>query len=81
MRKERVDTLDLVHDLRDPEVDDEARERERIGSPHVVLASHELEHRVERNRGRLVEIFVEAEGRPGLGRPGDRGADLELAES
>ena len=45
---------------------------ERLASAEPVLAHHELEHPLDRERSRLVEILVEPEGQPGLGRPRDR---------
>ena len=72
MREAGVHAADAVHHLRDPQVDDDARERERLTPLEAVLAAHELEHRVDRERRRLVEVLVEPEREPRLGRPGDR---------
>ena len=72
VRESRVDTPRAVHELRHAQVDDDARERQRLTPLDAVLAAHELEHPVDRERGRLVEILVEAEGQPGVRRPRDR---------
>src|SRR5207302_642409 len=65
-----VDAADAVDELRYPEVDDGARKRERFSPVETMLATHQLEHVLGRERGRLVEVLVEAEGEPRLGRPG-----------
>ena len=64
-----MDAADAVHELRDAQVDDGARERERLAALESVLAPHQLQHVVDGERGRLVEILVEAEREPRLGRP------------
>ena len=63
VREPRVDSANAVDHLRDAQVDDDARERERLATFETVLAPHELEHRVDRDRRRLVEILVESERR------------------
>src|SRR5262245_60594858 len=78
VREHRVDTPNAVDHLRDPQVDGEAREGQRLGPLDAVLATHEPEHRVDRDRSRLVEILVEAEREPRRGRPRHRGRELEV---
>src|SRR5262249_55437720 len=60
------------------EIHHEARQRKRFGTLQTVLAPHELEHRVDRERRRLVEILVEAEREPRIRRPSDRRRELEI---
>ena len=72
VREPRVNPLSAVHKLRHAEIDDDARQRECLAALEPVLATHELEHAVEGERRRLVEILVEAERQPGLRRPRDR---------
>ena len=54
-----------VHDLRNPEIDDEARQRKRVGAAHSELPSHQREHAVERDLPRDGDVLVEAERDPG----------------
>src|SRR4051794_25265629 len=61
----RVRSPHAVDDLRDPQVDDHARQRERLPAPDPVLARQQREHPLERLRGGLVEVLVEAERDPG----------------
>ena len=77
VREPRVDPPSAVHELGHAQVDDDAREGERLASLEPVLATHELEHPVDRDRGRLVEVLVEAERQPGVRRPGDRAVERE----
>jgi hypothetical protein len=62
--KHRVHAADAVDELRDAEVDDQARERKRIPPFEAVLSPHQLEHRVGGERRSLVEVLVEPEGQP-----------------
>ena len=48
-----MDALDAVHELRDAEVDDDARERQSVPPLEAVLAPHQLEHPLHRTRGGL----------------------------
>src|SRR5262245_39454645 len=43
-----------------------------------MLAHHELQHRIGRDRRRAVEVFVEAERQPGVGRPRCRSLERRL---
>src|SRR5438309_12075221 len=43
-----------------------------------MLATHQLEHVLGRERGRLVEVLVEAEGEPRLGCPGGGSCERRL---
>ena len=72
-----MDAADAVHELRHAQVDDGAGERQRVAALEAVLAAHQLQHPVDGERGGLVEVLVEAEREPGLGRPRDRARELE----
>src|SRR5439155_14135060 len=76
--EDSMHTFDTVHELRDAEVDDDARQRECVDTFEIELASHQLEHRIGRCGGRLVEVLVEAEREPGIRCPGDRRVQLRV---
>ncbi len=56
-----VDAADAVDDLGDAEIDEEAGQGESLSPGEPVLFAHEVEHRVEGERHRLVQILVEPE--------------------
>ena len=75
-----MDALDAVHELRHPEVDDDARERERISALEPELPVHQRKHPVDRLGRSLVEILVDAEREPGTVDARDRILELEVGE-
>src|SRR5262245_58059045 len=75
VRQHRVDTLGAVHELSDPQVDDDAREGKLVSPLEAVLPRHQLDHRVGCRSRSLVEVLVEAEGDPRGRCPGDRGSE------
>src|SRR4249919_959809 len=78
VRQHRVDALRAVHELGDTQVDDDARERQRLTSAEAMLALHEVEHSLDRDRRSLVEILVEPEREPPLRSPRNRPLQPEV---
>jgi len=64
--QDRVHALGAVDDLRDRQIDADARERERVVAFELVLALHEVEHRLGRERRGDVRRYEVGHG--GLGR-------------
>ena len=52
---------DTVHELRDPQVDHDARQRQCVDTFQVELVLHQLEHRIRGCAGGFVESSVKAE--------------------
>ena len=61
-----------VDDLRDVQIDDDTRQRERMLTLEAELAFHQVEHRRHALLGREIEIFVETKRDPRVGDAGDR---------
>ena len=72
--------LDPVDDLGHAQVDDDARERERVAALEPELALHQVEHRRHRLLRGEVEVLGEAERDPGGLRASDRRTELELGK-
>ena len=72
--------LGAVDDLRDVQIDNNTRQRERVSALEAELALHQVEHRRHRMLGGEIEILVEAERDPRAGAARDRRAQLEIAE-
>ncbi len=59
-----MDTLDPVNDLGDPHVDYHAGQGKSMPAIQAELLAHEAEHLVDRQEGRLVQVFVNPQSDP-----------------